>query len=108
MGQASSKEQITMHNKHFKIGAVHRPPASVLNKDENGQYVVGGLTGKFLEYIKKARNCTFEVVIPSDGQFGRCYGDNNCTGMIGLVNRTEVDFALGNIFLFISMTRILQ
>ena len=101
MGQASSKEQMTMHNKHFKIGAVHRPPASVMNKDENGQYVVAGLTGKFLEYVKNARNCTFEVVIPSDKQFGMCYSENNCTGTLGLVNRTEVDFAIGDILLFI-------
>ena len=88
-----------MHNKHFKIGAVHRPPASVLTKDENGQHVVGGLTGKFLEYVKNARNCTFEIVIPGDRQWGTCYGKNNCTGMIGLVNRTEVDLAIGDIFL---------
>ena len=108
MGQALAKEQMTMHNKDLKIGAVHYPPSSVITKDENGKYVVGGLTGKLFEYVKNTRNCTFEIVIPADRQFGICHGENNCTGMIGLVNRREVDLAIGDIFLFISLTKILQ
>ena len=96
VGQASSKEQMTMHNRHFKIGAVPRPPLTIISRDKNGQDVIGGLLGKFFEYLKNARNCTFEVVIPDDGLWGNCYGKNNCSGMIGLVNRNEVHFAIGN------------
>ena len=92
---ASSHEQITMHNKHFKIGAVHRPPVAVITKDKNGQNIIGGLLGKSLEFFSKARNCTFEVVIPDDDTFGNCIKKSNCTGMIGLVNRNEADFAIG-------------
>ena len=85
-----------MHNQHFKIGTMPYPPWAVISKDENGQDIIGGLLGKLLEYLKGARNCTFEVVIPNDQLWGNCYGKNNCTGMIGLVNRSEVDFAIGN------------
>ena len=95
VGQGLSKEQMTMHNKHFKIGALPRPPFVVISKDKNGQDIMSGLYGKFLEYMKGARNCTFKVVVPDDGLFGNCYGKNNCTGMIGLVNSKEVDFAIG-------------
>ena len=96
VGQASSKEQMTMHNKQFKIGAMHFPPLIVIRKDKNGQDIIGGLLGKFLAYLKGARNCTFKVVTSHDGLGDFCYGKNNCTGMIGLVNRSEVDFAIGN------------
>ena len=95
--QASSKEQKTMHNKELKIGSLPHPPLIVIHKDKNGQDIIGGLLGKFLDYLKGARNCTFKVVTPDDGLLGECYGKNNCTGILGLVNRNEVDFATGNI-----------
>ena len=95
VGQASSREQMTMHNKQFKIAAMPFPPLIVIRKDKNGQDIIGGLLGKFLAYLKGARNCTFKVVTPHDGLENFCYGKNNCTGMIGLVNRNEVDFAIG-------------
>ena len=95
VGHGSSKEQMSMSNKHFKIGAVSRPPSIIISKDKNGRDIIGGLLGKLLEYLKGARNCTFKVVVPDDGLWGYCYGKNNCSGMIGLVNRSEVDFAIG-------------
>ena len=91
----SSKRQMTLHNKHLKMGAVMFPPFLVKSKDDNGQESYRGLLWDLVEYVQKARNCTFTVVIPPDGLWGNCYGNNNCTGMIGLVNRSEVDFAIG-------------
>ena len=45
------------------------------------------------------RNFTFEMVSEADYTWGLCYGYNetswSCDGMIGMVNRSEVDFALG-------------
>ena len=96
MGEETSREQLTMHNKHFKIGVIPRPPVIIIRKDRNGKDIIGGLLGKIFVYLKDARNITFNVVIPDDGLWGNCYGINNCTGMIGLVNRKEVDFAIGN------------
>ena len=97
MGQAPSIEQMSMHNKHFRVGAVPRPPVFEISKGKDGEDIIGGLLGQFLQYLKEARNCTLEVVIPDDGLWGNCYGKNNCSGMIGLVDRKEVDFAMGNI-----------
>ena len=85
--------QITLSKKNLRLGAIPFPPYLV----KNGQGSYSGLLWDLLEYIQKARNCTFTVVIPSDGAYGKCYGSNNCTGMIGLVNRGEVDFAIGKI-----------
>ena len=46
--------------------------------------------------MKQAKNISFTLVAPSDGLWGgTCYSSNNCSGMIGMVNRKEVDMALG-------------
>ena len=51
---------------------------------------------ELLSFIGQARNCTFQVVKSIDSLWGGyCYSSNNCSGMIGMVNRREVDFALG-------------
>ena len=93
--QVSSSRQMTLSNKHLRMAAVPFPPFLVKGEDENGHGTYSGLLWDFIEYIQDARNCTFTVVIPPDLSWGNCYGNNNCTGMIGLVNRREVDFALG-------------
>ena len=93
----SSVKQKTLFNKHLKVGV--RPLGAYLVKENNikGQESFSGLLWDILEYIRKARNCTFSLVIPSDRKFGYCKGNGTCTGMIGMVNRSEVDFALGTI-----------
>ena len=96
---ASSTKQITLSNKHLRIGVVPHPPYLIIRKDKKGQYIYSGLYGDFFDYIKKARNNTIELVIPPDHLWGNCYDNDNCTGMIGLVSRSEVDFALGIISL---------
>ena len=54
-----------------------------------------GAFWELLSFIQQARNCSFELVKSVDSLWGGCYSSNNCTGMIGMVNRREVDFALG-------------
>ena len=96
---ASSTKKITLSNKHLRIGVVPLSPHLIIKKDKKGQDVYSGLYGDFLNYIKKARNNTIKLVIPDDGLFGNCYDKDNCTGMIGLVTRSEVDFSLGRVSL---------
>ena len=96
--QVSSKRQMTLTNKHLRVGAVPYRPFLDFTQDENGHAIFSGLLGDFIEYIQRARNCTFTVVIPPDPwqeKWGDCYANNTCYGMLGLVNRSEVDFAIG-------------
>ena len=95
--QVSSMTQMSLSNKHLKMGAVPFPPFLVKDKDKNGSESYSGLLWDLVEYIQKARNCSLAVVTPTDGLWGDCYGSNNCTGMIGLVNRSQVDFAIGKL-----------
>ena len=93
--EASTMRQKSLTNKHLRIGAVVTPPFLVINKDINGNDVYSGLIWDFIEYIQEARNCSVTVIKPVDGLWGHCYGTNNCSGMIGQVNRKEVDIAVG-------------
>ena len=67
----------------------------IKNTDKNGQDSYSGILWDLIEFIQKARNCTITIVSPPDGLWAYCYGHNNCTDMIGMVNRSEVDFTLG-------------
>ena len=91
---ASSTKQISTSNKYLKIGALSWPPFLIIKKNERGEDTIGGVLGDYLEYIRESKNFTFTVVIPPDGLWGNCNGADNCTGVIGLVARNEVDFAI--------------
>ena len=55
-----------------------------------------GVMWHLLLFMQRARNFTFTLVQQAeDYEWGTCFAINNCTGMIGVVNRGEVDLALG-------------
>ena len=93
--RVTSEKQMTLANKHLRVGVVPLPPYLIITKNKKGQITYSGLYGDFLDYIKKARNSFIKVVIPHDRLWGNCYEKDNCTGMIGLVTRNDVDFSLG-------------
>ena len=55
----------------------------------------GGALWELLKLVKQARNVTYSILRPQSSHWGICNSQDNCTGMIGMVNRNEVDFALG-------------
>ena len=104
--------QKSLSNKHLRVAAI--PIGSFMSFYCNGKMVTedwndptinyctdkedetyGGILWEFLKFIKMARNVTFSIVTLPKQNFGFCHGTNNCTGMIGMVNRREVDLALG-------------
>ena len=54
-----------------------------------------GILFDLIEFMSKVENFTYTLVEAGD-VCGRCYDRFNCTGMTGMVNRGEVDIALGN------------
>ena len=53
-----------------------------------------GILFDLINFMAKVDNFTFTLVEAGD-VCGRCYDRYNCTGMTGMVNRGEVDLALG-------------
>ena len=71
------------------------------HRNEMGEYEIsnyGGIMWELLLFMQRARNFTFTIGVPSDGLWGTCIEQNNCTGMLGTVNRKEADLALGKSF----------
>ena len=66
-------------------------------EDCPGERKYSGIMWDLLMFMKKARNFTFTLVHETDYVWGVCYETNNCTGMVGMVNRKEVDFAIGRL-----------
>ena len=97
----------SLSNKHLKVAAELWTPFFIIycndkemvyNREEcpdEDKLTYGGALWDFLTYVKLARNVTFSILRPPSRLWGSCHGPNNCTGMIGMVNRGEVDFALG-------------
>ena len=94
--QVSTSDQMTLSNKNLVVAVEPWPPGIVLHNHENGTITCSGsMWEMIMEYVKKARNCTYKIIRSPDGLWGHCYGINNCTGMLGMVNRKEADFAFG-------------
>ena len=103
--EASSVRQESMKNKHLVIeGEFWSPylmwtcPGFGLDWEEDcpGERTYDGVMWHLILFMQRARNFTFTLVHDADYEWGLCYAKDNCTGMIGMVNRREVDFALGN------------
>ena len=94
--QVLASQQLTLPNKTLVVAIEPWPPVALVEHEhENGTKTYSGMLWEMMEYIKEARNCTYKVVRSPDGLWGYCFGLNNCTGMLGQVNKNEVDFALG-------------
>ena len=96
----------SLMNKHLKVAAVRFSPFIIIychgeeinELDEcpdKGNMTYGGVMWDLLKFVHQARNVTFSILHPPIRNWGYCYGVNNCSGMIGMVNQREVDFALG-------------
>ena len=92
--QVPTTRQMSLANRHFKIGATAWPPLLAIGKNDKGEDTIYGPVGEYLKYLEQARNCSFTIVIPTDKKWGHCNGSANCTGVIGLVAKKEVDFAI--------------
>ena len=53
-----------------------------------------GILFDLINFMARVDNFTFTLVEAGD-VCGRCFDRYNCTGMTGMVNRGEVDLALG-------------
>ena len=66
-----------------------------LISEESGQEKYSGIMPKILEYLQVSLNFTITLARPPDGSWGAVDEEGNWGGMVGMVKRNEVDFALG-------------
>ena len=93
-----TEQEQGLRNKHLLIEGEYWEPFLMYETDANWTAIKGtyyGVMWDLLMFMKDARNFTFTIVSEADYEWGACHEVDNCTGMIGMVNRKEVDFALG-------------
>ena len=92
-------------NKHLKVAVSYWKPFLMWDcpggtnyeweEDCPGNRTYAGVMWDFLLFVKQARNVTFTLVHEPEYIWGYCSEVNNCSGMVGMVNKNEVDFGLG-------------
>ena len=124
--QTYSMEHEGLSNKHLKVAAGPWRPflmwkcpnhtkwsgwGSEFEKEcpNKEDKLFSGVLWELLSFMQQARNCTFSLVKSVDSLWGgECYNSNNCTGMIGMANRKEVDFALGKYITILHSTNTFE
>ena len=99
---ACAKKEYPLSNKHLKIAYYEWDPMFKINKNPDGTVKYSGILGNLVVLMQQKRNITFTLLEEPNAMWGNCEGSNNCSGMIGMVNRKEADFALG---MYISVKR---
>ena len=89
-----------LRNKHLIIEGDYWRPFLMYKYHDDDPYTAiegtySGVMWDLLLFMQEARNFTFTILNKAEWEWGECSSVNNCTGMIGMVNRKEVDFALG-------------
>ena len=88
-----------LRSKHLIVEGEYWYPFLYFDKDEDGKTINHkGIMWDLLLFMQKYKNFTFTFVSEADNVWGQCHSMNDSSGMIGMVTRKEVDFALGNHF----------
>ena len=88
-----------LRNKHLIVEGELAYPWLYFDRDEDGNTMNHkGIMWDLLLFIQKIKKFTFSFVSEADNVWGQCHSMNDSSGMIGMVTRKEVDFALGNHF----------
>ena len=88
-----------LRNKHLIVEGEQWYPFLHFDRDEDGNTINHkGILWDLLLLMQKAKNLTFTFVSEANYVWGQCHSMNYSTGMIGMVARKEVDFALGKHF----------
>ena len=86
-----------LDGRNLIVAAEHWPPYFIISGDNEHQLFSGFMT-MVLDYLEKSLNFTSTIVRPPDGSWG-AYDSRSGKwgGMVGMVHRNEVDFALGKL-----------
>ncbi|XP_047497851.1 glutamate receptor ionotropic, delta-1-like [Penaeus chinensis] len=82
--------------RHLTVGAEQWVPwLRIEENGDDGGLVYSGIMYNILIALSRAMNFTYELRRPVDGLWGVGYPNGSWVGMLGMVKRGEVDFALG-------------
>ena len=89
----ANADKNSIRNCHLLVAAKKGPFFGFNDKSALEPYF--GPIWMILKYLQKALKFTFEIKRPHDGSVGYIYKNGSWSGMIGMVNRSVVDFGIG-------------
>ncbi|GIY87400.1 probable glutamate receptor [Caerostris darwini] len=84
--------KITLKPDFLKVAVYPANLLTVIEKTDEGQVKLSGAEGDFMDAVLSAVGFRYELLIPSDGEWGRLL-NGNWTGMIGEVVNKRADLA---------------
>ena len=87
-----------LNGRNLKVAAENFPPFFIINEHPEypGHFMYFGVMENLLQELRGALNFTTTIVRPPDGYSGNLDPETRqWNGMMGMVYRNEVDFALG-------------
>ncbi|GFT69892.1 lig_chan-Glu_bd domain-containing protein [Nephila pilipes] len=73
------------------VAAVNLPHIFEMNRSEDGHFEISGFEAKHLQVVLSALDVDYELVEPSEGEYGVRQPNGTWTGVIGMVQRGEAD-----------------
>nr|XP_053649837.1 glutamate receptor ionotropic, kainate 4-like [Cherax quadricarinatus] len=89
------QESLPEHRPVIRIAAETWQPYFLISCDGGGTPVYSGIMWDLLLIILDKMNLRFEIVRPPDGLWGVADANGSWNGMLGMIQRQEVDMALG-------------
>ncbi|KAK7476115.1 hypothetical protein BaRGS_00032608 [Batillaria attramentaria] len=81
---------------HLRVGINLWYPYVIATTRDDGSLEYTGFCMDILKYLAEFHNFSYEMVVPPDGEWGD-YRDGNWTGLVGLIDRREVDMVVASI-----------
>lgn len=82
-----------------RIAILQNGPFKVNFTSEGTVEVVGGAEANFLDLVTTGLKVPYDLYVPKDGVWGTPDKNGNWSGIMGMVQREEVDMAVGSLFI---------
>ena len=92
---ARKKSTGLLNGKHLIVAANNWTPYITFKDKGNGTIEYSGFMYDALVFLSESLNFTYKIISSPDGKWGVGDENGNWNGMLGMVKRNEVDFALG-------------
>ena len=90
---SAAMEKNSIRGRHLILAA--KEGAFFKSNDNSAAEPYRGPIWMILKYLQEGLNFTFELNGPLDGTVGYIYDNGSWSGLIGMINRSEVDFGIG-------------
>ncbi|XP_066953691.1 glutamate receptor U1-like [Macrobrachium rosenbergii] len=97
-----------LYGKKLVVATIHRPPFAILEMSGNNIVGAKGFCYEMLNSMAQKFNFTYSLVPPYDGNWGGLMPNGSFNGLVGMVQRKVVDFALASITMTYIRERVID